>query len=80
MNATPVWADAFLIAEVYDLAQRRTNHTGFKWHVDHVIPLNGRNVCGLHVEGNLQVIPWVENLKKGNKFTEQQECRRKQSI
>ena len=68
---TPKWVDAeelWLIAEVYDLAERRNKATNIKWHVDHIIPLQGRLVSGLHVISNLQVIPAKLNLSKGNKY------------
>src|SRR3990167_2297296 len=68
MNAVPKWANKFYIQKIYDLARLRTNVTGFKWHVDHIIPITSKLVCGLHVENNLQVIPASENLKKHNKF------------
>lgn len=67
LNATPVWANQFFIAEIYDLAQRRTKMLGFDWHVDHIIPLNSKLVCGLHVENNLRVVPGIENARKGNR-------------
>jgi len=67
INATPKWANRFFIQEIYDLATLRTKITGIRWEVDHVIPLRGVGVCGLHCEGNLQVITAVENNKKGNR-------------
>jgi hypothetical protein len=54
--------------EAIDLCRLRRNHTGIEWHIDHVIPLKSKIVCGLHVWNNLAVIPAVENLRKGNKF------------
>ena len=52
-------------AEAHDLRKRRNEVFGFEWHVDHVLPLKGKNVCGLHIWSNLQVIPKVQNLRKG---------------
>jgi hypothetical protein len=68
-NASVAWANRFFIAEAYRLAQKRTEMLGIRYVVDHVIPLNHPLVCGLHVEGNLQVISEVENLAKSNSFT-----------
>lgn len=67
-QATPAWANQFFISEAYDLARLRTKATGIKWSVDHIIPLSGENVCGLHVESNLQVIPLSENCRKGTRL------------
>lgn len=67
-GATPKWANKFFIEEAYRLAQLRTKMFGFKWHVDHIVPLRSRLVCGLHVENNLQILPEGDNLKKANKF------------
>jgi hypothetical protein len=53
---------------MYMLASSLTKTTGMSWHVDHIIPLQGENVSGLHIPENLQVIPAIENIKKRNKF------------
>ena len=64
---TPQWANAFFIGEIYALARLRTKVTGILWEVDHIIPLNGRLVSGLHVENNLRVITLQANRVKGNR-------------
>lgn len=55
--------------EAHHVAQLREDITKSPWHVDHIIPLNGELVSGLHVWNNLQVIPASVNLSKGNKET-----------
>ena len=67
LQATPKWANEFFIEEAYALAKLRTEMTGFKWNVDHIVPLKSKKVCGLHVEFNLQVIPEKANKCKGNR-------------
>lgn len=67
-RATPLWANQFFIAEIYDLARLRTKHTGIKWDVDHIVPLVSKSVCGLHTEHNLQVIPASVNVAKSNRW------------
>lgn len=70
---SPSWLtedDHWMIAQAYELAQVRAKIFGFDWHVDHIIPLHGKTVSGLHVPQNLQVIPALVNLKKGNKIVE----------
>ena len=71
LQRTPKWltdTDLWIIEEAYHLAQLRTNLFNFPWHVDHIIPLQGKNVSGLHVPSNLRVIPGSENVKKSNKY------------
>jgi hypothetical protein len=68
LKSIPVWANKFFIKEAYNLAKLREKITGFKWHVDHEVPLKSKLVCGLHCEYNLQVIPAVKNISKGNRF------------
>jgi hypothetical protein len=66
---TPNWVgkdELWLIREAYALSKLREKITGIKWHVDHVIPLRGKLVSGLHVPFNLQVIPAKLNLIKSN--------------
>lgn len=68
----PSWLtrdDLWLIEEIYALAALRTQLTGVDWQVDHIIPLHGKTVSGLHVPTNLRVITKKENLSKSNKWT-----------
>lgn len=67
-GALPKWANRFFMQEIYDLAYIRSKATGIKWHVDHIVPLQSKKVCGLHVEHNLQVITALENHQKYNRY------------
>lgn len=58
---TPKWANFSAIRKIYKECPK--GH-----HVDHIIPLHGKEVCGLHVETNLQYLTASENCKKGNKL------------
>lgn len=58
--------DEFVERQAYSLAKIREEATGFKWSVDHMIPLIGDSVCGLTVWNNIQVIPLIMNLSKRN--------------
>lgn len=66
-RAAMPWGDREAIQAVYREAARRTKETGIQHDVDHVYPLLGRTVCGLHVETNLQILTHAENVLKGNK-------------
>jgi len=68
LGATPAWANDFFIQEAYSLAKLREKVCGGKWHVDHIVPLRSKLVCGLHVEHNLRVIPALTNQLKSNKY------------
>jgi len=59
--ATPKWASLEKIKQVYLNCPKG-------YHVDHIVPLRGVNVTGLHVEYNLQYLPAIENIKKGNRL------------
>lgn len=70
-KATPKWDNdltAFITIEAADIAKKREKLFKYKWHIDHIVPLQGKNVCGLHVWNNLRVIPAKENQSKGNKY------------
>jgi hypothetical protein len=68
LNRTPAWADKGKIAEVYALAKFSEELTLQTHHVDHIVPLRGKRVSGLHVHTNLQVLPGLLNAHKGRKF------------
>jgi hypothetical protein len=61
LQASPKWANLKRIEDIYQACPK-----GF--HVDHVVPLKGINVCGLHVENNLQYLPACENIRKKNHY------------
>lgn len=70
LRAMPAWADEQAIMDVYRQAAERTTETGIPHCVDHIVPLQGKNVCGLHVPWNLQIMTRSENAKKSWKFGE----------
>jgi len=70
LNRTPAWLTEFDLLKIqclYQVAAMRSRESGQAWHVDHVVPLQGETVSGLHVPWNLCVIPAVDNLSKSNK-------------
>lgn len=70
-RATPPWVNVAAIRAVYEEAARVTLATGVPHEVDHIVPLGGRNVCGLHVPWNLRVITAEANRLKNNTFVEE---------
>ncbi len=70
MQRTPSWLTPEHLDDIetfYTAAVAFRLYTGQDHHVDHIVPLQGKNVSGLHVPWNLQVLPAKENLKKGNR-------------
>lgn len=63
-QAVPKWLTDEQIQAIKIMYQNRPNG----YHVDHIVPINGENVCGLHVPWNLQYLPAIENLRKNNKW------------
>ena len=56
------------IKEIYAECRRRNKGAPRSWHVDHIMPLSGRDSCGLHVPWNLQLLPMEANTRKSNKI------------
>lgn len=59
--------DALVFQEAVRLTELRKQATNFNWNVDHIVPLNHKEACGLHNAFNLQVVPASWNFKKGNR-------------
>jgi len=68
INASPAWSNKSKIKQVYLERLEKTTQELIAYEVDHIVPLRGKNVCGLHNEFNLQIISATENRKKSNKF------------
>ena len=67
LMATPKWANRQKILDFYKSAKELSLSTGREWHVDHIVPLKSALVCGLHWEGNLQILLKEENCAKSNR-------------
>ena len=68
LERTPPWSNQSDIEGMYKLAARLSELTGVLMEVDHIIPLQGELVSGLHVATNLQIIPRSTNRRKGNRY------------
>jgi protein-arginine kinase activator protein McsA len=61
VKAQPKWVDKAALISIYERCPKG-------YHVDHIIPIKGTNVSGLHVPWNLQYLPAEENIRKGNRY------------
>lgn len=70
VKATPKWLteEHFTMINNFYKEAKSLSSDACKYHVDHIVPLQGKDVCGLHVPWNLQILPASENLKKSNKI------------
>jgi hypothetical protein len=71
IHRMPLWLtddDKWILEQAYELAALRTKMLGVRFHVDHILPLRGKKVSGLHVPQNVRVVTWLENQRKTNKF------------
>lgn len=69
-RAAPPWltkGHKRVIKSLYERAQQLTEETGVLHSVDHIVPLQGRTVCGLHTPWNLRVLPHAVNIQKSNR-------------
>ena len=73
LQRTPAWLTEFDLLKMrcfYQVAAMRTKESGRVWHVDHIVPLRGETVSGLHVPSNLQIIEASLNCSKSNRYEE----------
>lgn len=67
-KCTPKWANFKYIELWYIFARMEAERTGKSVHVDHIVPLKSKFVCGLHCEQNMQLLFAEDNFKKNNKY------------
>lgn len=67
LQATPAWASPALILAFYEEAYQLSIQTGIVYHVDHMVPLQSKHVCGLHTHDNLCVMVGSDNISKSNR-------------
>lgn len=71
LKATPHWLTEYQHKQIelkYWISQFLADYTGIQHHVDHIHPLQGENICGLHVPENLQILTAKENMSKSNSY------------
>jgi Lhr-like helicase len=71
IKATPKWLSKEQLLEIsfyYWLCNSMSEDNDVKYHVDHIVPLRGKDVCGLHVPWNLQILEASDNIRKSNKL------------
>jgi 5-methylcytosine-specific restriction endonuclease McrA len=71
-DASPYWTDWDAISGIYEECAKRTTITEIEHVVDHIVPLNGKDVCGLHVWWNLRVITETLNCRKSNRWLQEE--------
>lgn len=71
LERTPSWLndmDYKIMEAIYDLTNALNNYSNVVYQVDHIAPLKGKEISGLHVPNNLQIISGIDNMIKGNRF------------
>jgi hypothetical protein len=74
LQRTPIWLTGDQLSQIenyYIQASYLTEETGINCEVDHILPLQGKNVSGLHIPSNLQILSRTLNIKKGNRILEE---------
>ena len=66
LRAVPAWFEKAAVELVYAKAQE------WDMHVDHIIPLQSKTVCGLHCHANLQLLDGSLNQSKSNHYEQDQ--------
>lgn len=67
LQSIPGWLDAGAVEHIYAKAAEWSSILGVKLHVDHIVPLKSKLVCGLHTHANLQLLAATDNISKGNR-------------